>query len=125
MYESIYTLSSKYPLNIICNALGVNKASYMYWLKNKDNNKLPYIYQCIISIYSSSKGIYGAPKIKALLIREYNISLSVSTVSRYMSVLGIKSIVRTKFPFRKSTMSDKEKEKIVNLIKGLEITHIN
>lgn len=126
MYKSIYSLTNKYPLNTICNALGVNKASYIYWLKhNKDDNHLAYVYQHIICIYSSSKGIYGAPKIQTLLKREYSISLSVSTVSRYMRLLGIKSIVKSKFPYRKSSLTDNEKLKIVNLIKDLKVTCIN
>ena len=42
-----------------------------------------------------------------------------------MKRLGIRSIVSSKFPPRKSGISDKEKTLIVNLIKNLKITHIN
>ena len=46
----------------------------------------------------------------------------VSKVSRAMKTLGIRSIVAEKFVHRKSSMSEEEKSKIVNLIKNLEIT---
>ncbi len=32
LYESISILSKDFPLSSICNALGVNKSSYLYWL---------------------------------------------------------------------------------------------
>ena len=49
------------------------------------------------------------------------LSISVSTVSRAMNTLGIKSIVAKKI----SRITGDEKKKIVNLIKNLNITHIN
>ena len=42
-----------------------------------------------------------------------------------MKTLGIKSIVAKKFPKKISRITDKEKNNIVNLIKDLDITHIN
>lgn len=42
-----------------------------------------------------------------------------------MHVLGIRSIVSKKFPHRKSTLTNKEKSLIVNLIKDLDISKIN
>lgn len=80
--------------------------------------------QKIVDIYSSSNGIYGAPKITSILNKN-NVLCSVSTVSRAMNVLGIKSIVVKKFPKRLSTLTNEEKNLIVNLIKGLNITHLN
>ena len=53
------------------------------------------------------------------------LSISVSTVSRAMKTLGIKSIVAKKFPKKISRITGDEKKKIVNLIKNLNITHIN
>ena len=42
-----------------------------------------------------------------------------------MKTLGIKNIVAKKFPKKKSLLTEKEKKNIINLIKGLKITHIN
>lgn len=126
MYESIFQLSQTYPLNIICKAVGVNKSSYLYWLKNeKDNIGKALFYQNIITVYSENKGIYGAPKITIILQREYGYSCSISKVARTMNILGIRSIVATKFPKKISRITGEEKKKIINLIKGLILSHID
>lgn len=79
----------------------------------------------ILSIYSDSKGIYGAPKIKKILERQ-NIFISVKTVNNYMRILGIKSVVVKSYRnTRLSRLSDEEKLLIVNLIKNLDISHPN
>lgn len=83
------------------------------------------IFNLIIQIYSESGGIYGAPKITAILNNKFCIDISQATVSRYMSILGIRSIVSKTFKQRSSTMTKEEKLVIVNLIKALELTHIN
>ena len=127
MFESIKILSDSYPLNSICNALGVNKSSYLYWLKTssiKVSSNVSF-FNLIIKIYAESNGIYGSPKITYILNYNYNISCSVSKVSRAMALLGIKSIVSKSFPKKISKITDKEKSLIVNLIKDLVITHIN
>ena len=110
----------------ICKALNVNRSSYLYWLnKGKFNEDENIKFYCnIIQIYADSFGIYGAPKITAIL-KKSNISCSISKVSRTMHLLGIRSIVSKKFPHRKSNLTDEEKSLIVNLTKDLEITRIN
>ena len=106
--------------------MNVNKSSYLYWLNIESVNVSNTIifYQKIIEIYSSSNGIYGAPKITAIL-NNSNYKCSVSNVSRAMVILGIKSIVTKSFPKRKSTLTNEEKKLIVNLIKDLGINHLN
>ena len=42
-----------------------------------------------------------------------------------MHLLGIRSIVSKRFPHRKSTITNSEKSLIINLIKDLDITHLN
>ena len=42
-----------------------------------------------------------------------------------MHLLGIRSITSKKFPHKKSTMTNEEKKLIVNLIKDLNINHLN
>lgn len=106
--------------------MNVNKSSYLYWLKNADinDNNMVTFYQEIITIYSESKGIYGSPKITALLNAK-GIFCSSSKVARAMVTLGIKSVVTKRFPKKKSGLSDNEKKLIINLIKDLDVTHIN
>lgn len=79
----------------------------------------------ILTIYSNSKGIYGAPKIKKILERQ-NIVISIRTVNNYMRILGIKSIVIK--AYRKNQMSrlnEEEKALIINLIKNINIVKPN
>ena len=106
--------------------MGINRSAYSYWYnkgKCTENEKLEF-YQKIISVYSASKGIYGAPKIAAIL--EYQgVKCSVSTVSRAMKILGIKSIVAEKFPKKRNALPDTEKALMINLIKGLHIDKLN
>lgn len=110
----------------MCNTLGVSRASYTYWNKQgkRSDEKRIALYHQIIKIYVASNGIYGAPKITTLL-NEQGTVCSVSTVSRSMALLGIRSIVSEKFKQKKSSLSEEERKNIVNLIKNLPIEHIN
>lgn len=119
-------LSRSYPLNSICKALNVNKSSYLYWLNSHSivvSNRIDFFHS-IIQIYSDSNGIYGAPKIAAILNKN-NFPCSISKVSRAMHSLGIKSIVYKKFPKKISSLTISEKALIINLIKDLDIYHLN
>ena len=128
MFESIETLISKYnfKLNEICRALNINKSSYLYWYNIGKYNKIKQIhfYRTIILIYSNSNGIYGSPRITVIL-KNMGFDCSKSKVAKAMHLLGIRSIVSKRFPHRKSSLTDKEKSLIVNLIKDLDIVKIN
>lgn len=128
MFESVETLITKYNfgLNEICRALNINKSSYLYWRNTGKNNKNEFINFCnaVITVYYDSKGIYGSPRITVVL-NKIGISCSQSKVAKTMHLLGIRSVVSKNFPHRKSSLTDKEKSLIVNLIKDLEITKIN
>lgn len=50
---------------------------------------------------------------------------SLSKVAKAMHLLGIRSIIAKKFPHRKSSLTNEEKKLIVNLIKDLNIIHVN
>lgn len=128
MYRSIESLleSNIYSLNKICHALDINKNSFLYW-KNigKFNEKKGCEFYCnIIQVYSESNGIYGSPRITAILNRN-GIICSTAKVAKAMHLLGIRSIVSSKFPHRKSSITNEEKALIVNLIKDLDINRIN
>lgn len=126
MFERIKTLNKTYPLNTLCRVLNVNKSSYLYWLNHGSlNNDLSVDFYCsVLKVYFDNKGIYGAPKITALLNKQ-NIICSQSKGSRCMCILGIRSIVSKRFPHRKSSITLEEKSLIVNLIKDLEVSSIN
>lgn len=109
-----------------CNALGVSRSSYFYWVNKgkKNEEKLISLCQQIIIIYFDSKGIYGCIKISKMLDKQ-GIKCSVSKVSRIMKRLGIRSIVAEKFSSKASNLKDEEKKSIVNLIKSLDVNKIN
>lgn len=119
-------LNHNFGLNQVCKVLSINKSSFLYWLNTeKINIKLTANFYCsIISIYSNSNGIYGSPRITIILNRNGFIC-SQSKVAKAMHLLGITSIVSKRFPHRKSTMSLQEKSLIVNLIKDLNVSHLN
>lgn len=106
--------------------MNINKSSYLYWLNHGIFHKddLIYFYQQIIIIYSESNGVYGSPKITAIL-NSKGIICSRSKVSRAMVTLGIKSIVTKRFPKKKNSLPIDDKLPIINLIKDLEVTHLD
>ena len=111
---------------MICKALNVNKSSYLYWLnhgKYNDDISITF-FQEVLVVYFLFKGIYGAPKI-AFELNKKNIICSTTKVSRVMRLLGIRSIVAKKYPYKRNSLRDKEKVLIINLIKDLTITHLN
>lgn len=122
----IDALRKDFGINLLCKALNVPKSSYYYWKANSPITieKRAKFFQAIVTVYAESHGIYGAPKITSIL-NSKNIRCSRSTVSRAMAQLGIRSIVQKRFPKRKSTLTESEKLKIVNLIKDFNFTKIN
>lgn len=104
----------------------MNKSSYLYWLNTSSiniSNHINFLHS-IIKIYSESNGIYGAPKI-AFILNNNDFPCSISRVSRAMKLIGIKSIVSKNFPKKKSKITNEEKSLIINLIKNLDINHLN
>lgn len=126
LYESMHELSAHYPISAICVALSASRTSYMNWLSHRaDDCARVSMYCRIVEIYSLSNGVYGAPKIRVLLERNYGITVSVSTVSRAMHAIGIISISKSRFPARKSSIRANERHMIVNILRGMEICRIN
>ena len=117
--------SDTYSIALMCKVLNVSRAAFyhFYYYSKKDNNK-SFIYSRILTTYFNSKCTYGAPRIAAVLNKE-GLIISTKTVSKYMRILGIQSIVKTKFPKKKNRLSDDEKSLIINLIKHLDIIRPN
>lgn len=118
--------SDTFSISLMCEVLNVSRASfYKYWYQRNNNVETKvYILSRILTIYYNSKRIYGAPRIASVL-RNEGLNISTKTVSKYMNILDIHSISYTKFPKKKSTMNDKEKALIVNLIKDLDVYRPN
>lgn len=117
--------SDRYSISLMCEVLHVSRASFYHYFyySNSNNDKVDLLIK-ILNIYIDSKRTYGAPRIAAVLCNE-GLNISIKTVAKYMRILDIQSISKSSFPKRKSTMTDKEKSFIVNLIKGLDINRPN
>lgn len=106
--------------------MDVGKSSYYEWFNQKDDKEAKLIKKLmdILEIYRDSHGIYGAPKIREKLIgRGYKIA--VRTVSKYMRILGIKSVSKAYFPKKQTKLSESEKKLLINLIKEFPLSGIN
>ena len=120
--------SDKFSISLMCNIFNISRASfyhYFYYSDNdKKNNKKAKLLIRIAQIYYDSKKTYGAPRIKAVLCKEDH-KISIKTVSKYMNLLGLKSIVYLNHPKSKNKLSDEEKSLIINRIKDLNIIRPN
>ena len=128
IYESIYELHKKYNISVhrTTKLLGINESAYYNWVRNGkaiENNSIKLMH-AIIKEYSKSHGIYGSGKITIMLNRKH-FSVSQSTVSRYMCLMGIRSIVFKHFKPRRNHFKKDDYKDIINLIKGLKIDHLN
>ena len=117
--------SDKYSISLMCKLFNVSRASfYHYFYYSNSNDNTSTLINNILNIYYDSKCTYGAPRI-AMVLNKEGLSISIKTVAKYMNILNIQSISKAKFPKKKSRITDKEKSLIINLIKGLNITHPN
>ena len=116
--------SDTYSISLLCKVLNVSRASfYHFFYYSAPIDKTPLI-KTILKIFFDSKMTYGAPRITAVLNYE-GLNFSSKTVAKYMFLLGIQSITKSKFPKRKNRMSSLEKSKIINLIKHLDVIRTN
>ena len=119
--------SDTYSISLLCKVLHVSRSSfYHYFYYSSDVNSFDKVHLIsrILDIYYDSKCIYGAPRIAKVLNKE-GINISVKTVSKYMHILDIQSVVASRFPKKKNSMSEKEKSLIINLIKDLNVSRPN
>ena len=76
----------KFPVEKMCNVLGVSKSGYYHWLKSgpskrwNENQKLSTL---ITYLFEQSYQSYGAPRIKAEL-KAMGVKISRSRVARIM-----------------------------------------
>lgn len=126
MYFSILENSKHYSIEAQCKTLGISRNSFYHWLNTyeKKISERAQLLIKILDIYWDSHGIYGAPRITAVLNRQ-GINVSERKVGKEMKLLNIASIHSAKFPHRKSAMTADERALIHNLILNLELSHIN
>jgi transposase InsO family protein len=77
----------------MCEALGVSRSGYYDWLtrpENRPSKRKKLLAQRINAIYPKSRGLYGSPKIAAVLKSE-GFRVSRKTVSKIMREQGLRS----------------------------------
>ena len=98
-YEFIQSEQYNHSIVKLAKVMQVSRSGFYAWLTRdpsqteltRNRNK-----QQITEIYIDSYGIYGAPKITAVL-KAKNVDIAERTVSIYMHQMGLKSIVVKKF----------------------------
>lgn len=93
----------------MCQAFKISKSGYYHWLGRKPSPRAvetQKIKGMIRSVYESSKGRYGSPRI-AKELEFKGLKVSRPRVARMMKLEGIKSIIKKKY--RVSTTDSKHK----------------
>lgn len=114
-----------YNVKQLCKALKFPRSTYYKALisvpskRELDNLKFQ---ENLKEIYFDSKKRYGAPKIQKVLASK-GIKTSLKRVQRYMSKLGLRSIVVKKYHHHSSKNNVEEKENILD--RNFETTNIN
>ena len=92
-----------FPIQKMANVMRVSKSGYYAYLKrslskrNEENHRLA---QEIRSIYQENRGLYGSPRIHAMLLKK-GFSCSRKRVARLMKTLHLRAIMNKKFNHRK------------------------
>ncbi|USK33138.1 IS3 family transposase [Bacillus sp. F19] len=81
--ELVKILKEKYPIQLICECMGVARSSYYRWLK-KGIKLITKLENKIKEICIKHKYLIGHRTVKAWLLREYNIKVNRKTVQRIM-----------------------------------------
>jgi transposase InsO family protein len=101
--------NSNFSVEKMCQAFKVSRSGYYQWLQRKPSARAvetQKIKRMIKSVYESSKGRYGSPKITVELEKR-GLKVSRPRVARMMKSEGIKSIIRKKY--KVSTTDSKHK----------------
>lgn len=117
-FACIHKHEGAYPVWFMCRVFGVSKSGYHRWKATEDarsaraNAELRLV-RIIEDIHTGSRGIYGSPKISAI-IRGIPGGCSENKVARLMKKYGIRS--RTRRKFKKTTDSDHKLKTSPNLL---------
>ncbi|TAH59672.1 MAG: IS3 family transposase [Fermentimonas caenicola] len=88
-------LELKYPIRLLCQIAGVNRAAY-YMYKKRPLDKNAEIENLIVDIYNKSNKRAGYRTIKLILRNKYSLIVNHKKVLRIMQENNIQSIIRRK-----------------------------
>ncbi len=135
-YAFIKKYQDTFNIFILCDYLKVSRSCYYRWLKiplsqreirNKELKKL------IFRTFSDAKGIYGSPRVHAVLKRA-GILCNQKRVARLMREMGLRSIIKKKFkattnsrhnkPVAKNLLDPKFHPPSPNLVWVSDVTYV-
>lgn len=99
MIELVKRDKSRVPIRFLCQYFGVTPSGYYNWKKQALRTRFirkEEICKKIQIIFKESKETYGAPRIYQEL-KDLNILVSLNTVAKYMSELGLDARLKKKF----------------------------
>ena len=115
-YRCIDRRRNRYPIRMMCEALQVSRSGYYAWRirpeSHRDNTDRTLI-QTIRGIHRESKGIYGAPKIRAEL-KAQGYHHGRHKIARLMRLAGLKGCPQRRF--KATTQSDPDHPVAKNLL---------
>lgn len=92
-YALIQEHVGQYPINLMCEALGVSRAGYYRWLNREPSartQRRETLTESVIDLYATYKARYGAPRIMKEL-NELGLKCSKNLVANIMQRLGLKA----------------------------------
>ena len=136
-YQCIDRHRSQYPVRMMCGALKVSRSGYYAWQtrpeSNRDNTDRT-LTQTIRGIHRDSKGVYGAPKIRAEL-KAQGYPHGRHKIARLMRVAGLRGCPQRRFkittqsepshPVAKNLLQQNFSAKAPNRLWASDITYID
>lgn len=136
-YQCIDRHRNQYPVRMMCSALKVSRSGYYAWQtrpqSDRDNTDCT-LTQAIRKIHSDSKGVYGAPKIRAELQAQGH-HHGRHKIARLMRIAGLKGCPQKRFkvttqrdpshPVAKNLLQQNFTAKAPNHLWASDITYID
>lgn len=114
------------PINRLSRVFGFSRSSFYHikCYRPKENVRKTVVIKHMLSIYDSSHGTYGSPRL-TLALRKEGIHVARRTVANYMRELNLKSIMFKRFRYKKTNFKDNAYALLKNVAKDVNVNRIN
>jgi putative transposase len=101
-YRAIYHHEEEFEVKAMCGFFGVSRAAYYAWVKrleklDPDQERM----QQVQAVYEQSHKTYGYRRVTIQLQDKHGLQINHKAVLRLMRKLGIRSVARKPYPYRK------------------------
>ena len=105
-YEIIYQMKKSYSISHLCKTARLQRSGYYSWLNRQNKISIngqinTQVSELILKAYKESKGTYGIERLYLYVNKNMSIPINRKRIQRLKSILGLKSIIRKKFHYRK------------------------